>query len=109
MPPLPPRLAPPAAAAATAAVAAEATAAAEAPFGFRPRFVHRGRPAAELVLIEFSGGLLRLFVGRHFDECESARASGGGIAHDAHRFDGAGATEELLQFRFSGGIRQIAH
>src|SRR5205085_1907380 len=97
---LPPRLATAAAAAApVATVAAAAAAAAEAAFGPGPRFVHRQRASAHLVLIEFRRSLLRLLVGRHFDKREAARAAGRGIAHHAYRFHVAGFAEQLLQFR----------
>src|SRR5258705_3775086 len=64
-------------AASAGAVAAEAAAAAttEAAYRFRPRPVHRQAPSAHLILIEFGGGLLRLLVGRHFDERESPGAA----------------------------------
>src|SRR5712671_2528851 len=84
---LPARLAASAAAtttaAAVAAAAAEAAApAAESPFGLGPRLVDGQRAAAHLERVELAGRLLRLFIGRHFDECEAAGPAGGRVAHD---------------------------
>src|SRR5829696_4846935 len=71
------------AAAATPVVAATATpatasaaAAAEPPFGLRAGFFHYERASIHLLFIGLGDGLLRVIVGRHFDERESAGAAG---------------------------------
>src|SRR4051794_28245669 len=104
---LPARFPAAAAATAAAAVTAEAAAAAEPAFGLGPRFVDGQRASAHLKLIELARRFLRFFVGRHLDEREAARAAGGGVPHDAHRFDRAGLAEQLLQFRLTGGVRKV--
>src|SRR4029453_3139289 len=92
-----------------AAAAVAPAAAAESTFGLRPRFVHRQRTAAHLVLIELAGGFLRFFVRRHLHESEPARAAGRRITHDAHRFNGAGLAEQFLEFSFTGRVGKVAH
>src|SRR5262245_35369896 len=113
---LPARLAPAAPAAATALVAVPAAAAAAvaaAPaeaarsLGARTRLVDRQIAAAERIVVKLVDRLLRVFVRRHLDEREPARAAGGHIAHHLDRVDGAGRGEELLQLRLPRRERQV--
>src|SRR3954467_5658671 len=76
--------------------------------GLRPRFVDRQTAAAELIFVQLCDRLLRLIVGAHLDEGKPARAPGGHVAHDFHRFHAAGAGEQFLELRFSGFIREIS-
>src|SRR6186713_1980814 len=80
-----------AAVAAVAAAAAEATAAAR---GLRTRFIDGQIAAAHVVVVELLNRGLRRFVGRHFHECEPARAAGGLVAHEVHAFDLTGVGEQ---------------
>src|SRR5829696_3573373 len=75
---LPARL--PLASAAAVASAAPATAV-ESPFGLRAGLVHYERASIHLLFMELGDGLLRVIVGRHFDERESAGAAGRHVPH----------------------------
>ena len=48
--------------------------------GLRARLVDGQAPAAQFVLVESGDGVLRLFVGAHFDECETSSAARGMVA-----------------------------
>ena len=74
--------------------------AAESPFWFRTRFVHHQGTSLEFVLVELADRPLRIIVGRHLDERETARASGRHVAHDADVVDLAGAAEEIRELFF---------
>jgi hypothetical protein len=99
-------------AAATAATTAvptpTAATAAEVALGFRPRFVHGQRASAELCLIERLSRALSFFVGRHLDEREPARPSRGHVPHHADAVDRAMLREEILEFRLTCRIREVA-
>src|SRR5262245_58456289 len=98
---LPARLRPPAMRA--AAAAAEPAAA----VGLWASFIDGETAPADLCGVQFADGSLRLFVCAHLDESEPARTAGHLIAHDRHRFNGAGAGEQFLEFGFSQFVRQI--
>src|SRR5262249_27673327 len=99
---LPARLA---ASTAPAAPVSAVAAATDPPLGLGTRLVARQAAATQLILIEFSGRLLRLVVGCHLDECNPPRAARRGIAHDAHGFNRTRLAEELLQLCLAGGVR----
>jgi hypothetical protein len=107
---LPAGLAAPAAATTTAAVAAKSTAAAPAKpaLGLGPGLVDRQAAAAHLELIKLGGRFRGLLVGRHLDECEPPGTARRGVAHDTDRLYGSCLAEELLEFRFSRAIREVA-
>jgi hypothetical protein len=42
------------------------------PVGFRPRFIHRKRPAAGIFAIQSGDGLVRFFIIRHFHKTKAA-------------------------------------
>jgi hypothetical protein len=116
---LPARLAPPAGTATevvTAATAATATATAEAAATTWParsadrlglRFVDDNGSAIHLVLMELLNRFLRRLVGRHLDESESARPSGGHVTHDSGAGDVANRTEERGQLFIRGLVGKI--
>src|SRR5439155_26488450 len=85
---------------------AAATAASER--WLRTRFVDCEAAPAELKRVQLRDRLLRLFVRRHFDEREPARASCGHIAHHLDRLDGSGARKEFLELRFARFVGQIS-
>jgi hypothetical protein len=109
MPPshLPPRFAAPTTATASTAAAAEAATAGAR--RHRLRLVNGQVPAAEVVVVELIDGFLRLLVGRHLDEPESACAASRHVAHDLDALDGATSGEELLQVLLSRAVREVAH
>src|SRR5690348_17821090 len=43
----------------------------------------------------------------HLDEREAPGPARRRVAHHTHRFHGAGLAEQLLEFRFTRGIRQV--
>src|SRR6185295_5527329 len=93
-----------------AAIAVSAAAAESArSFRLRTRLVDRQAAAAQLIVVQLGNGLLRLFVRAHLHEREPARPARGHVAHHLHRFDGAGAGEQVLQVVFAGLVRKISH
>jgi len=51
------------------------------PVGFRPRFIHRERPAAGIFAVQAGYGLVRFFIIRHFHKTKAALTSGGPVRH----------------------------
>src|ERR687891_1930112 len=74
----------------------------------RPRLVDGEAAAAQLIIIQLGDGRSRFLVCAHFHERESTRPPGGHVAHDSDRFDGPGATEELLELCFSRFVREVS-
>src|SRR6185436_15781602 len=102
---LPARLGPATRIAATVAAAAESTRA----LRLRTRFVDGEAAAAKLKVIQLVDRFGCFLVRAHFHEGEPARAAGGHVAHHLHRFDGAGAGEQVLKIGFTGFVRQVSN
>jgi hypothetical protein len=94
-----------AAATTTAAAAAKVTAADR----LRPGLVDHQRASIELVLVEFVDRFLRVVVTCHFNERESARATGRLIAHHANIVDRSCSAEQLCEFFIRAFIREVAY
>src|SRR6266545_1672875 len=91
-----------------AAVATAATVCASAARGLRARLVDGEAAAAELMLVEHRDRLLRILVGRHFDEREAARAARGHITHHVDAVDRARGREERAEVLVVGVVREVA-
>ena len=96
-------------AAATAASAATAAAeSAPAPARLRPRLIHGEVTPAELLVVQRADRFLRVVVGRHVDEGESARPSRRHVAHDVDGLDRARAAEQVLQILLGHRVREVS-
>jgi hypothetical protein len=71
------------------------------------RFVDDNGSPVHLVLMELLNRFLRRLVRRHLDESESARPSGGHIAHDPGAGDIANRAEERGQLFIRGLVGKI--
>src|SRR6266849_2743415 len=63
----------------------------------------------DLIPIQVGDGLLCLLVRAHLYECEPSRPSGVHVAHHLHRFHGACARKQVLEFRVPGFERKVPH
>jgi hypothetical protein len=54
-------------------------------FGHGSSFIHGQFPAVQRILIKLTGSFLGILFTGHFDESESARATGLCVSHDANR------------------------
>jgi hypothetical protein len=94
----------PAAESATAATSAEsapattpaATESTTAARRGRTRFVDRQPASVKLRLVELLDGRARIILCRHLNESETARSTGGLIAHDANRLDLSCLRKQIL-------------
>jgi hypothetical protein len=83
--------------------AAEATVTASTAILTRLGFVYFQSPAGHFLAIELFDGSSGLFLGRHLDEAEAARASGVTVFDDGRRFNRASLSEHFLEL-FAGGL-----
>src|SRR6476469_7992495 len=90
------------------ATAAAAKTAATRTRSHRLRFVDGEAAATELVLVELRDGALCALGIRHLDECKSARLAGGAIADDVDGVHLTSVSEQGLEIRFGGFVREIA-
>src|SRR4051812_16567564 len=101
------------AATAAAAVAAAAEApptavAARAGRRLRARLVHGEVAAAELMVVQLLDRVLRVLVGRHFDEREAAGAAGRLIAHHVDAVDRADRAKQRAEILVVGVVGKVA-
>src|SRR6185295_9579666 len=75
----------------------------------RTRFVDVEAAAAKLKVVQLVDRFGCFLVRSHFHEGEPAGAAGGHVAHHLHRFDGAGAGEQVLKIGFTGFVRQVSN
>jgi hypothetical protein len=73
----------------------------------RPRLIDGQGTSTKLMAVELRHRLLRLLVGRHFDECESPRSTGHTIAHDGDGLYLPGLSEQCFEILFHRLIRKI--
>ena len=73
------------------------------PFFARSRFVDRQRPALEVLLVEHSDRLGRIFLRGHLNEREPTGSSSGTVLHDVNRDYPARLPEVVLQIIFGRG------
>src|SRR5262245_7383674 len=74
----------------------------------RTGFVHGQTASADWVPVQLADRFLRLFISAHLDEPKPTRASGCLIAHHRNRFDGSGASEQLLELGLPNFVREIS-
>ena len=79
-----------------------ASAAATAGFRFRTGLVDSQGAPTEVVISQLTDRGLCFFVGGHFDEGKSARATGRGVAHHVDAFDGSGRRKQRLEILVTG-------
>src|ERR1051326_5971139 len=91
---------------ATAAEAAAASAASARPAILaRARLVDRQAATVQVFAVELLDGGLALFLRRHLDEAEAARAARVAVFDDVGRLDRTGLREEVAQV-FAGGLER---
>lgn len=95
-------------------ISATATATAATPstgrsFFTGPGFIDREGPALEVLLVEHSDCLARIFLRSHFDEGEATRPTGGTVLHNIDRDHPACLSEVILQIIFCCGERQVTN
>src|SRR3954468_10127387 len=97
-------------AAAAVAAAAEATTAVAARAGrrLRARLVHGEVAAAELMVVQLLDRVLRVFVGRHFDERETAGPAGRLVAHHVDAVDGADRAKQRAEILVVSVVGKVA-
>src|ERR1700676_3961424 len=76
--------------------------------GLWPRFVDGETAPPKLIFIQLCDRLLCLVIAAHLNERKPARPPRGRVAHHVHRFHGAGTSEQVLELRFAGFIREIS-
>jgi hypothetical protein len=83
-------------------------AAAATGLGFRTGLVDGQLPPAEAVIGQLTNGGLCLFVGGHFDEGKTTRATRRVIPHHVDALDGSGRCKQRLEVLVTGFVREVA-
>src|SRR6185503_2326961 len=74
----------------------------------RPGLVDGQAATAQLRLVQLGNRPLSFLVGAHFDEGKASRAARHLVAHDPHRFNGAGLREQVLEIVLGGVGRKVS-
>jgi hypothetical protein len=91
------------------AAAASTTTTAEAALFTRTRFIDTKRATLDLLAIELGDGILRIGLGGHGHEGESAGLAREFILHEEHFRDSAGLRKHILQLELRRRERQVAY